>query len=836
MAKYSSYILYLLVSILVVVLFANGMAPIDAMQRGLDDFLCNITASESKRPNVVIINIDNRAQDKFGEWPWNYDRVADLAAATASGEPSAIMLDFDLPENTHQDSAGHTEILAGQLHWIENAVLQYDIALANYRSAKTNNPEFLFKNSITTENRLGEMSEDASLLVRKIFMPAHKLLEHKPYLGFDYDAPDDDRVLRRQPLVMHYEGYYYPSQTLLTAAVHLGVSTSDIKVKENTTVELGSKRSIPIGAGSAFFTRFGKGSPFVSYSAADVLSDKFEHSKLKGKAVLIGVEDPRNTERFKTAVNDRMPSTWVKASVIENIINKNVVTPAQNSGMITMLILFFLGAVCAFVLPRVAMMHRFMILGGALIFLLNVNYFMVSSFGVIPQTAYIALQLLLFMIASPMLDSSLMSGTVSAPEASSKPKVDRRKPKQSDTVVGTADIPIRELKASPQDPENIDTRALDSLDKEQLDAGLEKTTSHEVEDHQAIDIDADADHAEDATSLHAGLDNSDQIPSEHIDEPAADEEEHTAVDHADLGEMEHDGDVDIPAVDESSPIPQVPTDIKNLGRYQVSEILGKGAMGMVYKGSDPAINRPVALKTIRLDFVNDPEEMAELKERLFREAQAAGKLSHPNIVTIYDVGSEGHLQYIAMEYLEGVTLETMIKKKTKFNYRIIAQIIVQICTALEYAHEQGIVHRDIKPANIMILKDYRVKVMDYGIARIDSNSMTKTGIAMGTPNYISPEQLKGLKIDRRADIFSLGVVMYEMLLGRRPFKGENITSLIYSIMNQEPEKPSNVNPRVPLLFDHVIMKALAKDQAARYQHASEIVTDLHEFVESFSVR
>jgi len=256
-------------------------------------------------------------------------------------------------------------------------------------------------------------------------------------------------------------------------------------------------------------------------------------------------------------------------------------------------------------------------------------------------------------------------------------------------------------------------------------------------------------------------------------------------------------------------------------------------MGTVYRGVDPAINRPVAMKTIRLDFVTDPEEMAELKERLHREAQAAGKLSHPNIVTIYDVGSEGNLQYIAMEYLEGQTLEELIKKKTRFNYRIIAKMITQICQALQYAHDQGIVHRDIKPANIMVLSDYRVKVMDFGIARVDSNSMTKTGIAMGTPNYISPEQLKGREIDRRADVFSLGVMMYELLLGKRPFKGENLTSLMYAILNHEPEKPSSVRPQIPLLYDHIITKALKKDPAERYQKASDIVVDLHDFVESF---
>ncbi len=257
---------------------------------------------------------------------------------------------------------------------------------------------------------------------------------------------------------------------------------------------------------------------------------------------------------------------------------------------------------------------------------------------------------------------------------------------------------------------------------------------------------------------------------------------------------------------------------------------------MVYKGVDPAINRNVALKTIRLDFVNDPNELAELKERLFTEARAAGKLSHPNIVTIYDVGTEGKLQYIAMEYLEGQTLENMIRRKTKFNYRIIAEIITQICSALDYAHSQGIVHRDIKPANIMVLKDYRIKVMDFGIARVDTSSMTRTGIAMGTPNYIAPELLQGKPVDRRCDIFSLGVVIYEMLLNRRPFRGENLTSLIYSIVNTEAEPPSSVDKSIPLIFDRIIDKALKKDPSQRYQTAAEIASAVSDFLETFSTK
>ncbi|MCH9025285.1 MAG: serine/threonine protein kinase, partial [candidate division Zixibacteria bacterium] len=394
---------------------------------------------------------------------------------------------------------------------------------------------------------------------------------------------------------------------------------------------------------------------------------------------------------------------------------------------------------------------------------------------------------------------------------------------------------LREIKSSSSDPENVVTSVLSgeeikvtSAIEQEIKDSLAGSSAISFNDHQSLNLDGD-DSSDDDSEKARGLSQKIKLDSEpeiiepmSLDNVAAkeDEEGSPELSFSSLG---------------FNSTPQ-PADIKKLGRYEVSGILGKGAMGQVYMGKDPAINRPIALKTIRLDFVTDKTEMAELKERLHREAQAAGRLSHPNIVTIYDVGSEGDLQYIAMEYLEGQTLEQMIKRKVKFNYRIIAQIIVQICAAMDYAHKQGIVHRDIKPANIMIRSDYRVKVMDFGIARVESSSMTKTGIAMGTPNYISPEQLKGQTVDNKADIFSLGVVMYEMLLGKRPFKGENITSLIYSIIHTEPEKPSSINPQIPLLFDHIVLRALKKDPKDRYQNALEITSDLSDFVDSFSAR
>ncbi|MCX6834806.1 MAG: serine/threonine-protein kinase [candidate division Zixibacteria bacterium] len=421
------------------------------------------------------------------------------------------------------------------------------------------------------------------------------------------------------------------------------------------------------------------------------------------------------------------------------------------------------------------------------------------------------------MAASPLLDTALLGqARTEVKKPSTKTAALRVAAKSVDEAV-----PVREIKATASDPENIATVAIESSDS--------KTATLAGLDHHTLTLDESGQTNEPVSGsrpTHASPAEESGRTAHLSDSDAAAALKFEQGDELELSDSQAN-------VADASGRQLAPSELKRLGRYQILGILGKGAMGTVYRGVDPAINRPVAMKTIRLDFVTDPEEMAELKERLHREAQAAGKLSHPNIVTIYDVGSEGNLQYIAMEYLEGQTLEEMIKKKTRFNYKIIAQMITQICQALQYAHDQGIVHRDIKPANIMVLSDYRVKVMDFGIARVDSNSMTKTGIAMGTPNYISPEQLKGREIDRRADIFSLGVLMYEMLLGKRPFKGENLTSLMYAILNHEPEKPSSVRPQIPLLYDHIITKALKKDPAERYQKASDVIVDLHDFVESF---
>ena len=265
--------------------------------------------------------------------------------------------------------------------------------------------------------------------------------------------------------------------------------------------------------------------------------------------------------------------------------------------------------------------------------------------------------------------------------------------------------------------------------------------------------------------------------------------------------------------------------ISNLGRYEVLGELGQGAMGVVYKARDPLIDRVVAIKTINLSLAMDEKE--EYEGRFYQEAKAAGRLNHPNIVTIYDVGRSGEVAYIAMELLEGRELRDIMNEGALLPIDQVLNIVAQVAQGLAYAHEYEIVHRDVKPSNIMVIRDGHVKITDFGIARMASSSVrTQTGMVLGSPKYMSPEQVMGKSIDQRSDIFSLGVMLYEMLTGKAPFDGENVNAIMYQTLNGIPPPPNTVNPAVPEMVNFIVAKALAKRVDDRYQNAQDFAVDL----------
>ena len=266
---------------------------------------------------------------------------------------------------------------------------------------------------------------------------------------------------------------------------------------------------------------------------------------------------------------------------------------------------------------------------------------------------------------------------------------------------------------------------------------------------------------------------------------------------------------------------------EKLGRYEILSELGQGAMGVVYKAIDPLIERTVAIKTIKLDL--SKEELANFEERFYREAKSAGRLNHPNIVTIYDVGKTDNAAYMAMEFLEGQLLREILDAHTALSIDKIVDIAAQVADGLAYAHENGIVHRDIKPANIMLVRDGIAKIMDFGIAQMPTGSRTLAGTVMGSPKYMAPEQVIGKLVDGRSDLFALGIMLYEMLTGESPFDGDNINTIMYRILNETPVPPKSVAPRIPDAFNYIIAKALAKEPGERYQTAKELANDLRNY-------
>jgi serine/threonine-protein kinase len=276
------------------------------------------------------------------------------------------------------------------------------------------------------------------------------------------------------------------------------------------------------------------------------------------------------------------------------------------------------------------------------------------------------------------------------------------------------------------------------------------------------------------------------------------------------------------------------TDTTKLGKFEIRRELGKGAMGVVYEGYDPMIDRTVAIKTIRAENLQG-EDAQEQLARFRREAQAAGKLTHPNVVSIYDFGQDGDTYFIAMEFVKGRELQDILNQNERFGIAGVVQVMTQLLEALDYSHRHGVVHRDIKPANIILLEDGTVKVADFGIARVESSNLTQAGMVLGTPSYMSPEQFMGQTVDGRSDLFSAGVILYQLLTGEKPFTG-SVTTIMHKVLQEQPLPPSKLNVQVPLAFDGVVQKALAKRPEERFQTGREFAAAIRSAAAAASAR
>ncbi len=900
LGKRGRFIFYLALTALVVGVKFISPEPLEKLEWKFQDILYEFKSDSPTSKDISIVNIDNLSVRELGAWPWKEEVVADLIAAIGSADPKTVLLDFPMPEH-YKESKTDSGGVADQLFWMKNVIASYDIVPSDDIEDTITNPKYLFRNAMITNSDLGQLGHDQALSVRTVLLPDSAVADFAARMGFTYSSIDIDNILRSEPLVMNYQGYYYPSTSLAAASHFLKVLPEQIVVHGGSAIELG-ERMIPTNSSGEMHLNFPIGVSFKTLSASDILNQRVNFDNLSGKLVIVTISAGSQTEYYKTPVADETPRYLLTAIATENILQQNYLMRADSHMGLYILALALIGLMSAYSLQKISSIYRVIVVAVGLIALANINFFLFNSFNLLANSIYVALLLVLFLVASPLMgiDYSFLPFLRPKLETDEDEEDSQRKQETRSAVANAIKTMPRKVGrmaiASPAAQSSLNQTV--SLDKTMMSVGVQDashtiaiTSAGEATQHISPDElnktmvpETNADKTaflepKDSTAAApAAAENHPPKPVEAtsnetamfgdltnaiIDQPIGEKNEVSSNEPdkdssdppSDLGAISLDEEPisKAPVTPAEEPMPPVQPKPKvipakqlvemgqgdktsKLGRYQIEGILGKGAMGLVYGGIDPAIDRKVALKTIRLDFLSDPEEMEEMKKRLFLEAQAAGKLNHPNIVTIYDVGSEGAMQYIAMEQIEGQTLEDMIKREVNFNFKIVARMIHQICLALQYAHDAGIVHRDIKPANLMVLPDYSIKVMDFGIARVESSSMTKTGVAMGTPNYISPEQLQGQKIDGRSDLFSLGIVFYEMLVGERPFKGDNLTSLIYSIVNTEPEEPSKKNPRIPPLFDHIVGKLLKKNPAERYQRASDISAALSDFVQSFATR
>src|SRR5262245_35397949 len=267
-------------------------------------------------------------------------------------------------------------------------------------------------------------------------------------------------------------------------------------------------------------------------------------------------------------------------------------------------------------------------------------------------------------------------------------------------------------------------------------------------------------------------------------------------------------------------------ELTRLGRYELKRVLGRGAMGVVYEGFDPNLRRRVAVKTILKSAALDEETARAYSERFVKEAQAVGRLNHPNIVQVHDFGEQNEVAYLVMEFIQGRELRSFFEAKEAFGPPEVVRIMGELLDALEFAHEAGVIHRDIKPANVMLDAQRRVKLADFGVARVQDSDRSAAGTMVGTPAFMSPEQISGGKIDRRTDIFSAGVVLYQLLTGEQPFQGEGTWTVARQIMQEEPARPSTLVTNISPAFDEVVGRALAKDPAERYSSAAQFAAAL----------
>ena len=629
------------------------------------------------------------------------------------------------------------------------------------------------------------------LSTEKLYPPIKKLTRQAGGAGTLYLGVDRAHI-RTEPLVMKYGQDYIPSFVLMMAARNRALSPRSIKVdlkKHTVTLE---KEQIKVDKKLRIYPKFYKGkkgeSAFPEYSMLDILEGRVSRNSLRNKTILIGVTAPQHALPQVTPIGEVMAPVRVIAHKVSSLLNDELYEVPGWSLLAQLLFLFVIGLYLMFLLPRFRMGTGMAISSIFLIAILNVHFIsMVAQSTWLPMMTPLFALLIghLVLAAKKFVDSHLSAIKIELSQANqllgqsfhAQGNLDQAMEKYRKCIVNSSLL------------EQMYNLGLDYERKRQFNKSIPVFESIQENARNFRDV---------SERLARNAEVSNAIVLGGSASPSA------------------NGTLVVSNAGMEKPM---------LGRYQIDKEIGRGAMGMVYLGHDPKIGRTVAIKTLMLSQEFEGDKLVEVKERFFREAETAGRLNHPNIVTIYDVGEDQEMSYIAMDYLKGTDLLGYSKQGTLLPALEVMDVIIKVADALNYAHQQKVVHRDIKPANIIYDKETGVlKVTDFGVACLTDTSKTKTGTILGSPSYMSPEQLAGNRVDGRSDLFSLGISMYQLLTGELPFVGESLASLMYKIANEKHPDIRMFNPELPSCVAKIINKALHKDIERRFQSGEQMVS------------
>ncbi len=820
-----------------VFLFAGGTQLIQSLERAAYDW--GVRAS-SRNPSdkVVVIAIDDASIRSIGRWPWSREVHAKMTDALAGakakvignlvffsepqvdsglgyinklleifgkyapgadGSPPAATGSADLMQlgallREAEDSLNSDRKLAASYGKANNVLLPMLFELGEPRGKPDKPlPEFVTRTRVP---KVDQGSGDTPLPTSSVVsLPIDEIGNSAAGIGHLNANVDIDGGIRTEPLVLQFFDQYYPSMATMLVAKSLNLGPEDIKVTLGQGIQIGKLR-IATDSALQMFTYFYKDkdnrSVFRVDSFFDVYSGKIKPETFQDKIVLIGPTAAGVGTTSVTPISPGMAPVLTLAHSVSSILQEHFFV-APIWGMWVEKLVFILVAVYLIVLlPRLKASMGASVSASLVALLLVIHFVLMTGQGTWLQF----MQSLTLLVVGHVL---LITKRFMMTEAG-KAKSDQESA-ASNRMLGLAfqgqgqlDMAFDYFRKTPMEDavmDNLYNLALDFERKRQFNKA-ESVFRYMFDFNPKF------------RDLEQKLARSKQLSETVILGGGGGGRTNASI-------LEGGGGAEKPM----------------LGRYQIEKELGKGAMGVVYLGKDPKIGRVVAIKTMALAQEFEADELVEVKERFFREAETAGRLSHPNIVTIYDAGEEHDLCYIAMELLKGKDLTPYTKADNLLSIDKVVSIIARVADALGYAHTQNIVHRDVKPANVMYEPESdSVKVADFGIARITDSSKTKTGMVLGTPSYMSPEQLSGKKVDGKSDLFSLAVSLYQMACGKLPFTGDSMAQLMFRIANEPAPDIRSINPSLPQAFVAFLDRAMSKDAEQRYQTGEEFAKAL----------